>query len=101
MQDHPQQNKDSQRSRYRPVSDLLLTTSEAGSDPSCPGARRGQRRALSAGGADLGVGDLVGEQGVGLGGFGGGVAEASPYDLDGDSDAGIALIGPGRARRVL
>jgi hypothetical protein len=33
------------------------------------------------GGADLGVGDLVVEQGVQLGGLGGGVAEA-PYGLD-------------------
>ena len=36
---------------------------------------RGQRRDSRRGRrADLGVGDLVGEQGVGLGGFGGGVA---------------------------
>lgn len=33
--------------------------------------------AASAGGADLGVGDLVVAQGVELGGFGGGVAEAA------------------------
>src|SRR5271166_2688629 len=41
--------------------------------------------ALAAGGADLGVGDLVDEQGVGLGGLGGRVAEAAAYDLDGDA----------------
>ena len=41
--------------------------------------------ALAAGGADFGVGDLVGEQGVGLGGLGGRVAEAAAYDLDGDA----------------
>ena len=44
------------------------------------------RLAPPAGGADLGVGDLVGEQlwrSVGLGGFGGGVAEAAADDLDG------------------
>src|SRR5262249_4046260 len=38
-----------------------------------------------AGSADLGVGDLVGEQGVDLGGLGGGVAEAAAHDLDGDA----------------
>jgi len=43
------------------------------------------RLAPPAGGADLGVGDLVGEQSVGLGGFGGGVAEAAADDLDGDA----------------
>ena len=41
--------------------------------------------ALAAGGADLGVGDLVGEQGVDLGGLGGGVAEAAAHNLDGDA----------------
>ena len=35
------------------------------------------------GGADLGIGDLVGQQCVDLGGLGGGVAEAAAYDLDG------------------
>ena len=32
-----------------------------------------------------GVGDLVGEQGVDLGGLGGGVAQAAAHDLDGDA----------------
>jgi hypothetical protein len=40
---------------------------------------------VSAGGADLGVGDLVGEQGVDLGGLGRGVAQAAAHDLDGDA----------------
>jgi hypothetical protein len=35
--------------------------------------------------ADLGVGDLVGQQGVDLGGLGEGVAEAAAHDLDGDA----------------
>jgi hypothetical protein len=41
--------------------------------------------AAAAGGADLGVGDLVGEQGVELGGLGGGVAQASADSFDGDA----------------
>jgi hypothetical protein len=43
------------------------------------------RLAFAACGAHFGVGDLVGEQGVDLGGFGGGVAEAAAYDFDGDA----------------
>jgi len=39
--------------------------------------------AFAAGGADLGVGDPVGEQGVDLGGLGGGVAQAAAHHLDG------------------
>jgi hypothetical protein len=39
--------------------------------------------AFAACGADLGVGDLVGEQGVHLGGLGGSMAEAAAHDLDG------------------
>jgi hypothetical protein len=35
--------------------------------------------------ADLGVGDLVGQHRVDLGGLDGGVAEAAAYDLDGDA----------------
>ena len=41
--------------------------------------------AFAACGADLGVGDLVGEQGVDLGGLGRGVAQAAAHDLDGDA----------------
>ena len=55
--------------------------------PSLAGARLARSSAsglaFAAGGADLGVGDLVGEQGVDLGGLGGGVAEAAAHDLDG------------------
>jgi hypothetical protein len=45
----------------------------------------------SAGCADLGVGDLVVEQRVQPGGFGGGVAEAAAHGLDGD--AGVDEFG--------
>src|SRR5271166_2710024 len=41
--------------------------------------------AFAACSADLGVGDLVGQQGIDLGGLGGGVAEAAADDLDGDA----------------
>jgi hypothetical protein len=39
--------------------------------------------AAPTGGADLVVGDLVGQQGIELGGFGGGVAEAGADGLEG------------------
>jgi hypothetical protein len=41
--------------------------------------------AASAGVADLGVGDLVVEFGVELGGLGGCLAQAAAYGLDGDT----------------
>jgi len=43
------------------------------------------RIAIAAGSAELGVCDLVGEQGVDLGGLGGGVAQAAAHHLDGDA----------------
>jgi hypothetical protein len=54
---------------------------------------RSTRRSVAAasGGADLGVGDLVVEQRVQLGRFGGGVAETATYGLDGD--AGVDEFG--------
>jgi hypothetical protein len=57
------------------------------------GAFGGRSAAVAApsGGADLGVGDLVGEQGVELGGLGGGVAEAAADDFDGN--AGVDEFG--------
>ena len=51
--------------------------------------------AFAAGGSDLGVGDLVGEQGVDLGGLGRGVAQAAAHHLDGhaavDQLAGVRV----------
>src|SRR6266571_5933805 len=47
--------------------------------------------AAASGGADLGVGDVVREECVELGGLGGGVAEAAADDFDGD--AGVDELG--------
>ena len=52
-----------------------------------------------AGGADLGISDLVGQQGVDLGGLGGGVAEAAAHDLNGNA-AVDQLGGVGMAELV-
>lgn len=54
------------------------------SSPGLGHVPRGRTSAWPAGGADCGVGDLVGQQRVDLRGFGGGVAEAFAHDLDGD-----------------
>lgn len=59
--------------------------------PACPRRRYGLVRSLAsgvaaaAGGADLVVGDLVGEQSVDLGRLGGGVAEPTTDGFDGDA----------------
>ena len=53
--------------------------------------------AASAGGADLGVGHLVVQQGIQLGGFGAGVAEAAAYGFDGHSRVETRWHGRGGA----
>ena len=50
-----------------------------------PGSVIGVRSRVCGGRRGSRVGDLVGKQGVNLGGLGGGVAEAAPHDLDGDA----------------
>src|SRR5215472_18063473 len=65
-----------------------------------PGARSlASGLAFAPGGADLGVGDLVGEQGVGLGGLGGGVTEAPAHHLDGD--AAVDQLGGVRVAKLV
>ena len=55
------------------------------SETCAPGRARSSAPGLAfaACGADFGVSDLVGEQGVDLGGLGRGVTEAAAHDLDG------------------